>query len=271
MPIVSTPVDTSWTFAPVAIAAIAAYGVIYGLRWRTVRRTDGARGAPAWRAVLFGIGLLCLLAAIVSPVDRISDQLASGHMVQHLLLADLAAIALIGGFTKAILRPATRRIHVLERKAGPFAHPVFGAVAYIGVMWMWHVPFMYDATLEHEAVHVAEHVTFAGAGFLYWWHLLSPIRSRLRLAGMGPIIYMAATKVLVGFLGVLLGFAPRLLYDGYGTTGERWGMDPLDDQHVAGLIMGLEQSLIMGIALAWLFTRMLGEADRADERAERFA
>jgi len=255
----------------VAILAIAAYGLVYGIRWRNVRQTDGARGAPAWRAALFALGLICLLAAIVSPVDRISEQLAAGHMVQHLLLADLAAIALIGGLTKTILRPVTRRIAVIERKAGPFGHPVFGAVAYIGVMWAWHVPALYDAALDSEAVHVLEHATFAGAGLLYWWHILSPIRSRLRLSGMGPVLYMASTKVLVGFLGVLLGFAPQRLYDGYGTTGERWGLDPLDDQHVAGLIMGLEQSLIMGIALALLFTRMLAEADREDERAERYA
>jgi cytochrome c oxidase assembly factor CtaG len=253
------------------MAAIAAYGVIYALRWRTVRRNNGPREAPSWRAASFALGLACLLAAIVSPIDRISEQLASAHMVQHLLLADLAAIALIAGFTRTLLRPVTRRVHAIERRAGPLAHPAMGAVAYIGVMWAWHVPALYDAALESEAVHVLEHITFAGAGFLYWWHLLSPIRSRLQLKGIGPVIYMASTKVLVGFLGVLLGFAPRLLYDGYGTTGSRWGMDPLDDQHVAGLIMGLEQSIIMGIALALLFTRMLSESEKEDQRAERYA
>jgi putative membrane protein len=267
----SVPVDTSWTFAPVAIAAILAYGVIYGLRWRKVRAADGARAAPGWRAVCFAAGLVALLAAIVSPVDRVSEQLASAHMVQHLLLADLAAIGLIAGLTKTILRPATRRIHAIEQRAGFLAHPAMGAIAYVGVMWMWHIPALYDAALEHESVHVLEHVTFAGAGFLYWWHLLSPIRSRLRLGGMGPIIYMASTKVLVGFLGILLGFAPELLYSGYGDDGVRWGMDPLDDQHVAGLIMGLEQSLIMGVALAYLFMRMLSESEREDQRAERYA
>ena len=94
-----------------------------------------------------------------------------------------------------------------------------------------------------------EHLSFAAAGLLYWWHLLSPIRSRLRLGGMGPVLYMGSTKLLVGLLGILLAFAPELIYDGYGTTGERWGLSPLDDLHVAGLLMALEQSLVMGIAL----------------------
>ena len=265
------PVDAGWTFAPGPILAVAAAGYVYARRWRTAHAEGGERAAPAWRATLFALGLVLTLVALVSPVDRLGEQLASAHMVQHLLLADLASIALLLGLTRWILRPVTRRIHAIERRAGLLAHPVAGAIAYVGVMWLWHVPALYDAALRSPVVHALEHMTYAGAGLLYWWHLLSPIRSRLRLGGMGPIAYMASTKLLVGFLGVLLAFSPDLLWDGYGTTGERWGMSPLDDQHVAGLIMGVEQSIVMGIALAWLFARMLGEADRLDEQAERYS
>ena len=193
-------------------------------------------------------------------------------MVQHLLLADLVAIALTLALTKHILRPVTRRIQRLEKAAGPFGHPAFGVVAYVGAMWLWHVPALYNAALEHSFVHVLEHLSFAAAGLLYWWHLLSPIRSRLRLGGLGPVLYMASTKILVGFLGVLLAFSPNLLYDAYALPAgqTRWGLDPLDDQHVAGLIMALEQSIVMGIALAYLFVRMLAESEEEDRRAERF-
>ena len=122
---------------------------------------------------------------------------------------------------------------------------------------------------RHPFVHTLEHLTFAAAGLLYWWHLLSPIRSRLRLGGMGPIAYMASTKLLVGFLGIVLAFAPELLYTPT-TTGTRWGMTALDDQQVAGLIMAVEQSIVMGIALAWLFARMLAESEEEERRAERY-
>ncbi len=265
------PVEARWSFAPVVIAALLAYLAVYVWRWRAVRREDGPRGAPVGRLVPWVTGVLLIAAALISPVDHLGEQLASAHMVQHLLLADLAPIALILGLTKIILRPATRRIHHIERRAGPLGHPAAGVIAYVGVMWLWHVPALYDAAVEHAAVHVLEHLSFAAAGALYWWHLLSPIRSRLRLGGMGPIIYMASTKVLVGFLGVLLAFAPDRLYEAYGTDDvQRWGMDPLTDQHVAGLIMGLEQSIVMGIGLAFLFTRMLGESEAEDQRAERY-
>jgi cytochrome c oxidase assembly factor CtaG len=82
---------------------------------------------------------------------------------------------------------------------------------------------------------------------------------------------MASTKILVGFLGVLLAFSPTLLYDFYalGPGETRWGLSPLDDLHVAGLVMALEQSIVMGIALAYLFARMLQESEEANLREER--
>jgi putative membrane protein len=263
-------VDTSWTLAPAVLIALTGYGVVYGLRWRTARREGGARAAGVGRACLFGLGIALLFLALVSPVDRLGEQFATAHMVQHLLIADLAPIALILGFTRWILRPATRRIHRLERAAGPFAHPVFGVIAYVAAMWAWHVPALYDAALEQPLVHTLEHLSFGAAGFLYWWFLLSPIRSRLRLRGMGPVAYMASTKVLVGLLGILLAFSPELIYDGYGSTGERWGLSPIDDLHVAGLVMALEQSLVMGVAIVYLFIRMLTESEAEEQRAERF-
>jgi cytochrome c oxidase assembly factor CtaG len=92
----------------------------------------------------------------------------------------------------------------------------------------------------------------------------------MRLGGIGPVLYMGSTKILVGFLGILLAFSPTLLFEVYETGGTRWGMSALDDQRVAGLVMALEQSVIMGIALAYLFIRMLTESEEEDRRAERY-
>jgi putative membrane protein len=264
------PVDASWTFAPIVLVALVAYVWVYAWRWRISRAQGGARAAPVGRLVLWCAGVFSLFLALISPIDRLGEQLASVHMVQHLLIADIAPILLTLGLTKWILRPATRRIHRIERAAGPFGHPAFGVVAYVGAMWLWHIPAMYDAALRNGDVHVLEHLSFGAAGLLYWWHLLSPIRSRLRLGGMGPVLYMASTKILVGFLGVLLTFSPTLLYGFYDAHGAtRWGLIALNDQHVAGLIMALEQSIVMGITLAYLFARMLQESEEANLREER--
>jgi putative membrane protein len=264
------PVEIAWTFSPAVVLALVGYATVYGLRWRRARAQGGPRAAGWGRAALWATGIACLAVALISPVDALGEQLASFHMVQHLLIADLAPIALILGLTRWILRPATRWVHRVEQAAGPFAHPVFGVVAYVGAMWLWHVPALYDAALERPVVHGLEHFSFFAAGLLYWWYLLSPIRSRLRLGGIGPVLYMASTKIAVGLLGIVLAFAPTTLYSYYASLGPHWGLSPLDDQHVAGLIMALEQSIVMGIALAYLFARMLSESESEEQRSERY-
>jgi cytochrome c oxidase assembly factor CtaG len=264
------PVDAGWNFAPIILIALAAYVWIYVARWRTSRAEGGPRAAGYGRLALWLLGIALLGVALISPVDRLGEQFATFHMVQHLILADLVPICLTVALTKHILRPITRRIHWIEKKAGPFGHPAFGVIAYAASMWVWHIPFMYEAALEHSFVHTLEHLSFAVAGAIYWWHLLSPIRSRLRLGGLGPVLYMASTKIAVGFLGIMLGFAPTVLYDYYANDGTRWGLSAIDDQHIAGVLMALEQSLVMGVALAYLFIRMLQEADEENEREERY-
>ena len=136
-------------------------------------------------------------------------------------------------------------------------------------MWFWHVPAMYDLALRHADIHVLEHLTFMLAGSLYWWYLISPIRSRMRRGGAGPITYMVSTKLAVGVLGVGLAFAPNALYSFYEHQPRYWGLTAAEDQSLAGLLMALEQSIVMGIALVVLFIQMINESERESQRAER--
>ena len=192
------------------------------------------------------------------------------HMVQHLILLDLVPILMILSFNKVLLRPVTRRIQTLERRAGFLGSPVFAVLAYIGVMYAWHVPACYDLALHHEWIHACEHLTFSIAGTLYWWHVLSPIRSRRRLTGLGPLAYMTSAKVAIGGLGIALAFLPRVIYPFYAHLPHYWGLTPLEDQSMAGLVMALEQSIVMGIALVYLIYRMFDEAAAEQDRRERY-
>ena len=159
----------------------------------------------------------------------------------------------------------------VERAAGPLAHPVMGAIAYVAAMVAYHAPPVYDLTLRSDLAHVLAHMALAGAGALYWWHLISPARQRLRMGILGPVAYMAATKVGAGLVAIALGFAPELIYESYARLPEFWGLTHLEDQRAAGLLMALEQSLVMGIALVALFMRAMDNAEQADRRAERLA
>jgi cytochrome c oxidase assembly factor CtaG len=262
--------DASWTFDPGAVALIGLATVAYVPRWRRVRARHGPRAAPVGRLLAFGGAVVTLVAALISPVDRLGEQAFAMHMTQHILLLDVAPILLISSFTKVILRPVTRRLQRLEQAAGPLGHPVAAVILYVAVMWAWHVPALYDAALAHASVHALEHTCFMTAGVLYWWHLLSPIRSRA-MHGMTPVLYMLSTKLLVGLLGIAITFAPNALYAFYEDRPPIWGLDADTDQAVAGAIMALEQSIVMGIALVWLFIRALAESEAEEQRSERYA
>jgi cytochrome c oxidase assembly factor CtaG len=260
-----------WSFDPSVVVGVLALSFVYGAGWRRARRPGEPHPPGYGRLALFAAAMLSVLAALISPIDDLSDGMMSIHMVQHILLLDIMPILLILSLTKGILRPVTRHVTRLEARAGIFGHPGFGIFAYVGVMWLWHAPPMYDLALRYQnSVHVLEHLCFAAAGFLYWWHLLSPIRSRMRLDGMGPVMYMVITKGLVGVLGVVLAFSPQSIYPWYQHHAHYWGISARVDQNLAGALMALEQSIVMGIALVYLFMRMLSESEREQQRVERY-
>jgi putative membrane protein len=260
----------AWSFEPSVLLGVAALAIVYVTGWRRARTEREPHPPGVGRLVVFFLGLLAILAALVSPIDRLGEQLIVMHMAQHILLLDIAPILLILGLTKVLLRPVTRRLTVVERRAGYLAHPAFAVLAYAGILWLWHIPVMYDTALRYPNVHALEHVCFVAVGTLYWWHLISPIRSRMRLGGLGPVSYMVSTKLLVGLLGITLAFAPASIYPFYQHQPHYWGLSPTEDQSMAGLLMALEQSIVMGIALVFLFVQMLTESERDAQRAERF-
>jgi len=259
-----------WTFEPSVIVGVAAATVAYLWAWRRARR-PGMPHPPGWgRLALFTGSMGCVLIALISPIDTLATDMLSVHMVQHLLLIDAFPVLFILSLTKGLLRPATRRLTRIEERAGFIAHPAFAVLLYITMMGLWHLPKMYDLALAHGNIHVIEHVCFITAGMLYWWHLLSPIRARMALKGMGPIVYMTVTKLFVGMLGIILAFSTHSIYPWYQDHPHYWGMSARVDQNLAGVIMALEQSVIMGTVLVYIIFRMLSDSERESQRQERY-
>ena len=122
--------------------------------------------------------------AVVSPIDGLGEEyLFSAHMVQHILLGDLAPLLLLLSLSRVIMRPATRRFHAIERKLGRFAHPATFIVAWLALVYFWHIPAIYNGALENPFLHGLEHATFFTAGTLLWWPLIQPVPMRHRLDG----------------------------------------------------------------------------------------
>ncbi len=154
--------DASWNAEPGAIALILILGFLYVRRRRQVRARDGARAAPTGRLWVFMGGLVLIAVALLSPVDSLGHQILAMHMVQHVILLDFVPILLILGLTKALMRPITKRLQPIEH--GPLGHPVVAVILYVGSMWIWHIPALYDLAASNDAVHVLEHICFLSAG-----------------------------------------------------------------------------------------------------------
>jgi cytochrome c oxidase assembly factor CtaG len=138
-------------------------------------------------------------------------------------------------------------------------------------MYLWHVPAMYDAALEHPVVHLVEHVSFFTAGVTVWWALIQPVPMRRRLTGLQTVTYIATAKFGLAALGLYLTWSTHVLYPYYEHVPRVWGLTAAGDQNTGGAIMMVEQSLTFVIALVVLFARMLTQSEEEERRKERLA
>jgi putative membrane protein len=266
-----------WFSDPLVLVPLALFAGIYVWRFAEARRevaarggSPGARGAGALQALAFTGGVIALLAALVTPLDGLGEEyLFSAHMVQHVLLGDVAPLLILLGLSRVIMRPATRRLNGLERRLGPLASPATGIVAWLALMYIWHIPALYEAAVENPAVHLLEHMSFFAAGVALWWPLIQPVPMRRRLTGLQPVAYIGTAKAGLAALGIFLTWSTTAIYPYYEGTPRIWGLSPVEDQNVAGVIMMVEQSVTLVLVLVVLFVRMLTQSEREQLRRER--
>ena len=237
------------------------------LRPRAAR--GAGRGAGPLQALAAVGALLTLVIALLSPVDPLGERyLFSAHMVQHVLLGDVAPVLTLLALSRVILRPATRRLVRVERALGPLAHPVTLLVASLALLYVWHVPALYQAALRDPTVHALEHATFFAAGVAVWWPLVQPIPMRHRLPACGRSPTWAppsSASARSGLLHVVEHGGLPLLRPGPPRVGALTARRP----ERGGAVMMVEQSVVLVIAFAILFVRMLAKSEEDDQRRER--
>jgi cytochrome c oxidase assembly factor CtaG len=253
----------TWTFEPTVVVPLALVAIWYGFGVARVWREAGRRdGISVRQAAAFAAGWIALVVALVSPVDAISESLFSVHMLQHELLIIVAApLIAIGAPLVAMLwaLPPSSRRTLATNVRRPWIVALWTAITapatvwllHAAALWVWHMPPLYDAAVEHEAVHALQHLCFFGTAALFWWGLMHGRYGRL---GYGAaVLYVFATGLHSGVLGALLTLSPRVLYTSYGASAAAWGLSPLEDQQLAGLIMWVPAGLVFtGVGLGFL-------------------
>jgi putative membrane protein len=255
-----------WTFAPLQLAPIVLGVVAYEARARTLARRDTP--VPAWKHVLFWVAIVLLLAALVTPVASYAAQdLFALHMVQHVLLGDLAPLALVASLTGPMLRPVLAlpvigRLRVL-------AHPLVALPLWAVNLYIWHLPFLYEAALRHESVHALEHAAFFLGGALMWAPVVEVLPGPAWFGTAAKLGYIVVVRLIETVLGNVFIWSGTVFYDVYGPGEAAHGVSPLRDQGWAGTVMMLEGSLVTLGALAWLFLRLAEEGELRQELIER--
>ena len=257
---------TGWTFEPYQLVPLALITFLYAKRVRTLHR----RGTPppGWRVVVFAIGVFLLLVALASPIDAIGEEdFLFVHMLQHVLLGDLAPLCFVVGLTGPILQPLLR-FHSVNRLR-VLTHPLVALPLWAFSLAVWHLPFMYEAALHHDSVHALQHLCFAVFGGLMWAPVVETLPGPEWFGTGAKLGYIAVVRLFETALGNVFLWSGTVFYPFYVHEHPRWGISALHDQVLAGTVMMIEGSLVTLAALAWLFLRLAAEGELRQELLER--
>jgi cytochrome c oxidase assembly factor CtaG len=254
---------SAWSLSWPALALIAVAAVLYARRARTL----GPR-LPKWRAACFAGGLLVMGLAGMSPIDAVGEGgLFWVHMVQHMLIGDLAALLIVLGVTGPILQPILQ--FKIAQRLRALTHPMAACLIWATILIGWHIPAMYELALTNEVVHGVEHATFLLGGMLMWAPLLETLPAP-EWFGTGPkLAYVGAIRVVDAIIANVFWWAGSPFYAAYEETAPLWGISALQDQGHAGTVMMAWTGTVTLIVATVLFFRMAREGEMRQELIER--
>jgi cytochrome c oxidase assembly factor CtaG len=257
---------TSWTWDPAQLTLIAAAAFLYYRRAATL----AGRGTPveAWRRWIFGLGLALAFLAVASPIHALGEeQFFFVHMLQHILLGDLAPLCMVAGLTGPLLRPVLALPVVVRLRF--LTHPLVAFPVWAANLVLWHLPFAYEGALHHFAIHALQHILFFTCGSLMWAPVLEVLPGPEWFGTGMKLGYIVAVRLVETVLGNVFVWSGGVFYRFYEHPIERWGISAHADQGIAGGLMMIEGSLVTLGALAWLFLRLGSESELRQQLLEQ--
>jgi len=261
---------SAWEFDPGVVIPILVSCVLY---WRGARLAAGtSRHHQTW----FWLGITALVLALVSPLHPLGEQLFSAHMAQHEILMLVAAPLLV------MAHPAVPMLFGIplhwRRSIGAFTrtpvvrgvwrtltHPVYAWILHAAAIWIWHAPALFQATLESDLAHTLQHCSFFFSALLFWWSLF------FREDYGAAVLSLFTTSLHTGILGAILTLSPSVFYPAYSRTAPTWGLSPLEDQQLGGLIMWLPAGIVYIAAALYFVAAWLRESDLTAARRSQHA
>jgi len=257
-----------WNLDPVLVLPLLLTLLIYAVGWYRLSR----RASAAPRAALFLSGWTVLTLSLVSPLHEAGERSFTMHMIEHELIMLVATLLLAASSAGGVLAwglPRPLRLALGGRWKAPLAslwkrltEPVTATFVQAVVMWAWHAPALFDRALDSSGWHIFQHSCFFLSSLLFWWAMLHP---RPRSGGYGvSAACLFVTSLIGGALGALMSFSSSPWYADYAAMGMTGiGLDPADDQRLAGLIMWIPGGLVHGLAAIMMFYKWLKASEES--------
>lgn len=280
---VTKAVLLSWNWRWDVTLVLVILGTLYLTGWMRLRkrtRVNRRRNQPHlvvwWRLIAYESGLILVGVALMSPIDVLGQQLFFMHMIQHLLLIMIAPPLLMianpmpfllwglptkwrrktGRVLSYLLHRNSDTRNLIVKLTAPGIIFMFWVISVIG----WHDPVLYNAALRYEIIHDIEHIFFFAAGMLFWWHVTGAgPRLHKQFGIVARIVFVLAAVPPNMLLGVILAFASETIYSYYEGVPRLWGIDPVTDQTIGGVIMWIPGSMMYIIAALILLTRLVDQ------------
>jgi len=244
--------------APLLLIAVA---VAYARRVQTLAR----RGRPVnvWRQVSFAVGILVLLASDLPPLATVAEEIVVAHMVQHLLIGDLAGLFIALGLTGPILQPMLARRPFSWLRA--FGNPLIALPIWALNLYIWHLSFLYDGVLSSPFLHLAQHACFFTFGLAMWLPLVGPLPKPAWFGDGAMLVYVVIVRFLEAVLANVMIWSGTVLYPDYAPGEAKWDLSPLADQGAAGNVMMIWTGFVTLGLFTWLFFRAAGRSAEKQE------
>lgn len=253
----------SWTINSEVLTGLSILGVAY--LWASRGRHGRAKGEliEPWRIAAFFSGLGLIFLALNGPIhDLAESQLFSVHMVQHLMLIVAPSLLLAG--TKGWMFRPLLQIPGVAAIGRRLTRPVVACALFTVVLMAWHLPILYEWALRNHDIHILEHLMFMVAALLLWWPVLSPLPDWPRLAPPTQLLYLFVAGTPMTIVAAFITLSDDVLYRFYGEAPLQWGLSPLADQRLGGVLMWVPGTLIFLVALTIVYFQWAWKTERED-------
>jgi putative membrane protein len=252
---VLTDLEAALQLGPLVLVA-----VLYARRVRTL--AVGEHAVPGWRQACFYLGFVTIAAALTS-LGSASQDLLYMHMVEHLLLGDIASLLIVLGLTGPLLAPILR-VRLFDRLR-VLTHPLIAFPLWALDLYIWHLPVLYQAALRHPGIHALQHAMFLGFGIAMWMPLFGPLPTPSWFGNLAKLGYIVAVRLAGTVLGNIFLWSGAVFYVFYSHGDAVHHISPLADQNIAGAIMMVEESFLTLGLFCWLFLRTAREGEERQD------